>query len=233
MAHTTTLRAAGAALSLLCMVSCGSGARRLDGQWVGGWQRESTYHFVDLALKTEDGSQSGRIALPLEPEPKPWLMNLSWDDKELTVELLRKDEPKTFLSGKLERGDASTERVVGNVKNADWSGEFELTRTSLISRETLDKWVGEYAGEGGTLRVRRDGAYLLASYNGEPERALFPDAVRPEEDAAAGIFGFRCGAAAWLPHPPARRFRFRPGAASSVIITDAASGAKLLEAARK
>ncbi len=127
------------ALSLISP-ALGAAEPSLAGDWVGGFERDGSWAYIQIHLKQEKAAIEGTYDIPLEFTTGKPLARISLDSSRVRFEMPRADRTLLF-EGKLEGAVIS-----GKVAEAGWQSSFRLDRIVKIEP---DKYVGSYRLEAG------------------------------------------------------------------------------------
>jgi dienelactone hydrolase len=122
------------ALSLISP-AWGAAEPSLGGDWVGGFERDGAWVYIQIHFKQEKAAIEGTYDIPLEFTNDKSLARISLESSRIRFEMPRADQTLLF-EGKLEGTTVS-----GKVLEAGWQSSFRLDR---IVKIRTDMYVGTY-----------------------------------------------------------------------------------------
>lgn len=158
------------ALSLISP-ALGAAEPSLGGDWVGGFERDGSWVYIQIHFKQEKAAIEGTYDIPLEFTTDKPLARISVDSSRVRFEMPRADQDLLF-EGKLEGAVIS-----GKVAEAGWQSSFRLDRIAKIEP---DKYVGSYRLEAGRyIHIRAwdefdPGTLQYIDFGSGQFRTLFP-----------------------------------------------------------
>ncbi len=113
----------------------GAGEQTLGGDWVGGFERDGAWVYLQVHLRPEKERVKGTYDLPLEFINGKPLANVRWDSPRVRFEMPRAKQVLAF-AGRLEGP-----MITGNVADAGREVPFHLDRTAKIK---VERYTGIY-----------------------------------------------------------------------------------------
>ena len=148
-----------AVLVLSCVHSLGAGAwaQSLEGEWLGGFRGREDWVFLQVQLGGEGELLAGRADLPAQGLRSILLQQVTAAGTRLSFELPGTPGVLRF-KGEL-RPDG---RIAGSVRQGRDTANFELLRTTRLSKDALEALTGtfEVGGEDSVILVYRDESRL-------------------------------------------------------------------------
>jgi uncharacterized protein len=111
----------------------------LDGDWVGGWQRQREWVSVKVNFKTEAGAAKATLDVQAVEGPKTFTVAVVKLDQQTFRLETTNDATAIVLEGKL-AGDV----ISGDWRQASAQGAFELLRVAKVDAKLFDQYVGCY-----------------------------------------------------------------------------------------
>src|SRR5688500_17171511 len=111
----------GLILCLLASVHLCGASERLPGDWVGGFEQDGAYIFLQLHFKSSDGKISGTYDAPLLFQQGRSLLQLSIDSSAVSFEIPSKPNARVF-TGELKEGV-----LTGQMKEGTAERPFRFT----------------------------------------------------------------------------------------------------------
>ena len=111
----------------------------LDGDWVGGWQRQREWVSVKVNFQTEAGAAKATLDVQAVEGPKALTAAVIKLDQQTFRLETTNDATAIVLEGKL-AGDV----IRGEGRQASAQGAFELLRVAKVDAKLFDQYVGSY-----------------------------------------------------------------------------------------
>ncbi len=122
------------ALSLISPM-LGAAEPLLVGNWVGGFERDGNWVYIQIHLKQEKAAIEGTYDIPLEFTTGKPLARISLDSSRVRFEMPRADQTLLF------EGTLEGTTISGKVVEAGWQSSFRLDR---IVKARTDLYTGTY-----------------------------------------------------------------------------------------